>query len=179
MNLGFRYDFESPFWEAQGRLATFNFANAKIRYAAGAPSALLDKLTFPFERDGPNPRLQYQPVERGPRASASPGVRFGGTSNRGARRVRPSSSRARAPTPPLTPVGSALSPAPSLTTAAPPSCAKPGDRYVPMEQKPYKLDELRYTTPGSFFTNSPDYPQGLHAAVELHGRPADRQRHGV
>ena len=158
LNLGLRYDYESPFWEALGRLATFDFNTAMIRYAANAPSALLDKLTFRFERGGPNRAYDTNPINFAPRIGLA-WRPFGDnkTAVRGGYGLFYTSESAYS-----TAYASWIGPFSGTYTytgrAA--SIGEAKDHYVPMDQEPYKLSTLRFTSPGSFFTNDPYYPMG-------------------
>ena len=158
LNLGLRYDYEAPWWEAQGRLATFDFDTAKIRYAEGAPSALLDKLTFPFERNGPNSAYNPNKLSFAPRVGFA-WRPFGDskTAVRGGYGLFFTSESAYS-----TAYASWIGPFAGTYTYAgrAASIKEAKDHYVTMDQKPYNLDVLRYTSPGSFFTNDPYYPQG-------------------
>jgi len=157
LNLGLRYDYEAPWWEALGRLATFDFSTAKIQYAAGAPSALLDKLTFPFERNGPNHAYNSNPLSFAPRAGFA-WRPFGNnkTAIRGGYGMFYTSESAYS-----TAYASWIGPFSGTYTYAgrAASIKESKDHYVTMDQKPYNLDVLRFTSPGSFFTNDPYYPQ--------------------
>ena len=158
LNLGVRYDYESPFHEANNRLATFDFDTAKVRYAAGAPENLLSKLTFPFERDGPNTAYDTNPLSFAPRVGLA-WRPFGDTRTaiRGGYGLFYTSESAYS-----TAYQAWVGPFSGVYTynARAATIKEAKDHYVPIDQKPYLIDTLRYTTPGSFFTNTPYYPAG-------------------
>ena len=52
---------------------------------------------------------------------------------------------------------------------------EPRDHFVTMDQKPYRLDDLRYLTPGSFFSTYPYYPQGYMQQWNFAIAPASRK----
>lgn len=158
INAGVRYDYESPFSEANGRLSTFNFDTAKILYAAGAPADLLAKMTFPFETGGPNRAYNTNAVNLAPRIGMA-WRPFGDTRTvvRGGYGLFFTSESAYS-----TAYASWVTPFSGTYTyngrAA--TIRESADHYVPVDVKPYKLDQMRYGAPSSYFVNPPYYPQG-------------------
>ena len=62
LNLGVRYDRESPFHVTNGEFMTLDFNTGLPRYAAGAPADRLKILQFAYETGGPD--YGYNPNNR-------------------------------------------------------------------------------------------------------------------
>jgi hypothetical protein len=67
LNLGMRYDRETPFSVTNGEFMTLNFANGLPRYGKGTPASKLAKMTFKYEIDGPTRSSEPNNMDFAPR----------------------------------------------------------------------------------------------------------------
>ncbi|MFB3904603.1 MAG: carboxypeptidase regulatory-like domain-containing protein [Acidobacteriota bacterium] len=160
LNLGLRYDYESPFEVTNGQFMTLDFNTGLPRYAKGAPADKLAKLRFKYLTDGPS--RAYEPDTR----DFAPRIGFALRPFNDNRLVVRGGygivygSEAAA----YTVMGSYVAPFAGQTGYIYPKYAAvwpdKQEHIRTLDQEPYGIDYVSTATPGVFQATSPDYPTG-------------------
>ncbi len=160
LNMGLRYDFESPFHVTNGEFMTLDFKTGLPVYAKGAPADRLAKLQFNYLTDGPNRGFEPNNGDFAPRLGFA--WRPFSDNNlvvRGGYGIIYNSETASNTT-----MGSYVTPfAGRLGYIYPKNASFWPDKkehITPFEQEPYGIDIVSTKSPGVFIPTSPYYPTG-------------------
>ena len=156
LNLGLRYDIEAPFSEANNRFATLDFNTGRVIYAKGAPG--LDVIRFAYDTGGPNRPYDPSLLNFSPRFGfAFRPFNDNNTAVRGGYGVFYTTETAN-----VTVYGSWIAPFGSLFTYRPKASflREPTDHFVTVDQKPYRFDDFKGTSPGTTHFIPDYYPTG-------------------
>lgn len=156
LNLGLRYDIEAPFSEANNRFATLDFETGRVVYAKDAPG--LDVVRFAYDTGGPNRPYDPSLTNFSPRFGfAFRPFNDNNTAIRGGYGVFYTTETAN-----VTVYGSWIAPFGSLFTYRPKASflGEAADHFVTVDQKPYRFDDFKGTSPGTTHFIPDYYPTG-------------------
>ncbi|HXK62411.1 MAG TPA: TonB-dependent receptor, partial [Acidobacteriota bacterium] len=160
LNLGFRYDFESPFHVTNGEFMTLDFQTGLPLYAQGAPADKLAKLQFNYLTDGPNHGFEPNYTDFAPRLGFA--WRPLAESNwviRGGYGIIYNSETASNTT-----MGSYVTPFAGRLGYIYPKNANfwpdKQEHIFSFDQEPYGIDYVSTKSPGVFIPTAPYYPTG-------------------
>jgi hypothetical protein len=156
LNLGLRYDIEAPFSEANNRFATLDFETGRVVYAKDAPG--LDVVRFAYDTGGPNRPYDPSLTNFSPRFGfAFRPFNDNNTAIRGGYGVFYTTETAN-----VTVYGSWIAPFGSLFTYRPKASflGEATDHFVTVDQKPYRFDDFKGTSPGTTHFIPDYYPTG-------------------